>query len=65
MHPAGAAAREFSALGDAWQAEIEHFLDRVADGGIPADGSCAQARAALATALAARRSVESGRPEPV
>ena len=65
IHPAGAAAREFSAAGDPWQAEIEHFLDRVAVGGIPADGSFAQARAALATALAARRSVESGRPEPV
>jgi predicted dehydrogenase len=65
IHPAGGEARRFSAGGDPWQAEIEHFLDCVAGGAAPTDGSFDQARAALATALAARRSIASGRPEPV
>ena len=56
---------EFSAPGDPWQAEIEHFLDCVERSVAPADGSFEQARAALAVALAARRSLESGLPEPV
>jgi predicted dehydrogenase len=65
IHPADGEAREFSAPDDPWQAEIEHFLDCVAAGAEPADGSFAQARAALALSLAARRSVASGRPEAV
>ena len=65
IHPAAAEARRFSAPGDPWQAEIEHFLDCVADGAAPADGSFEQARAALAVALAARRSLASGVPENV
>jgi predicted dehydrogenase len=60
-----AAPRRFSAPADPWQLEIEHFLDCVATGGEPADGSFAQARAALAVALAARRSLASGLPEPI
>jgi predicted dehydrogenase len=54
IHPADGPAREFSAPGDPWQAQIEHFLACVANGAEPVDGSFAQARAALATALAAR-----------
>ena len=54
IHPADGPAREFSAPGDPWQAQIAHFLDCVAGGAEPADGSFAQARAALAIALAAR-----------
>ena len=65
IHPAGGSAREFSAPGEPWRAQIEHFLACVASGAPPADGSFAQARAALAVALAARRSAESGRPEAV
>ena len=65
IHPRGGEARQFSSPGDPWQAEIEHFLDCVATGAAPADGSFEQARAALAVALAARRSLESGEPEPV
>ena len=57
IHPADGPAREFSAAGDPWQAQIEHFLECVADGAEPADGSFAQARAALAIALAARDSI--------
>jgi predicted dehydrogenase len=61
----GGEVRRFSAPGDPWQAEIEHFLDCVATGSQPADGSFEQARAALAVALAARRSLAAGQPEPV
>jgi predicted dehydrogenase len=59
IHPADGPAREFSAPGDPWQAQIEHFLDCVESGTEPADGSFAQARAALAIALAARDSTVS------
>jgi predicted dehydrogenase len=61
----GGEVRRFSAPGDPWQLEIEHFLDCVTTGSKPADGSFEQARAALAVALAARRSLEAGQPEPV
>jgi UDP-N-acetylglucosamine 3-dehydrogenase len=56
VHPADGPAREFSAPGDPWQAQLEHFLACVAGGVEPTDGSFAQARAALAIALAARDS---------
>jgi len=65
IHPAGGEARRFSAPGDPWQAEIEHFVECVADGAAPVDGSFEQARAALAVALAARRSLVSGLPTDV
>jgi predicted dehydrogenase len=66
IHPAGGQPRTFSAPGDdPWQAEIERFLDCVELGTPPADGTVDQARAALAVALAARRSLESGLPEAV
>jgi predicted dehydrogenase len=65
IHPAAGEARRFSAPGDPWQLEIAHFLDCVAAGAAPADGSFEQARAALAVALAARRSLETGLPERV
>jgi predicted dehydrogenase len=65
IHPATGPMREVTAPGDPWRAQIEHFL-RCVDAGVePADGSFAQARAALAVALAARRSLVSGQPEPV
>jgi predicted dehydrogenase len=50
---------------DPWQRMIEHFLTCVERGEEPADGTFEQARAALAVALAAQRSIESGRPERV
>jgi UDP-N-acetylglucosamine 3-dehydrogenase len=65
IHPAAGEARRFSAAADPWQLEIEHFLDCIERGAEPADGSFDQARAALAVALAARRSLETGLPEPV
>ncbi len=65
IHPRAGEARRFSAPGDPWQLEIEHFLDCVAAGREPTDGNLEQARAALAVALAARRSLESGLPETV
>jgi predicted dehydrogenase len=65
VSPAEGEAREFSRPADPWRAQIEHFLECVASGAEPADGSFAQARAALAVALAARRSVVSGAPEAI
>ena len=65
IHPADGDAREFTGAGDPWQLQIEHFLDCVTRGVAPADGGFAQARAALATALAARRSAASGETEAV
>jgi predicted dehydrogenase len=60
IHPAEGAAREFHADGDPWGAQIEHFLERVETGAEPRDGSFAQARSALAVALAARAAAETG-----
>jgi predicted dehydrogenase len=65
IHPGAGPVREVTAPGDPWRAQIEHFLDCVRAGVEPQDGSFAQARAALAVALAARRSLVSGQPEPV
>ena len=65
IHPAEGEAREFVDGGDPWEAQIERFLDCVEAGVEPEDGTLAQARAALAVALAARRSLVSGQPERV
>jgi predicted dehydrogenase len=65
IHPAAGEPRRFHEAADPWAAEIAHFLDCVESGAEPRDGSFAQARAALAVALAARRSIASGGPEPV
>jgi predicted dehydrogenase len=65
IHPAGGDATTFSAPGDPWGAQIAHFLDCVAGGSEPRDGSFAQARAALAVALAARAAAESGSPQNI
>jgi predicted dehydrogenase len=65
IHPAGGEVREFVGVGDPWGAQIERFLACVEAGVEPEDGTLAQARAALAVALAARRSLVSGQPEPV
>jgi predicted dehydrogenase len=62
IHRTGADARRFHEAIDPWGAQISHFLDCVERGGEPRDGSFAQARAALAVALAARRSSELGAP---
>jgi predicted dehydrogenase len=50
---------------DPWGPEIAYFVDCVEQGRPPVQGTGAQARAALAVSLAAARSLESGRPEPV
>ena len=55
----------FHEAGDGWGGEIRHFLDCVETGAEPTDGSFAQARAALAIAMAAKRSIASGEPERV
>jgi predicted dehydrogenase len=65
IHPAEGEMRKFHAEGDPWAAQIDHFLDCVANGAAPREGTFEQARAALAVGLAARRSVASGQPEPV
>lgn len=51
--------------GDAWTAEIAHFLDSVEHGQPPKQGTAEQARTALLVSLAVNRSIESGRMETV
>ena len=65
IHPADGDATTFSAPGDPWGAQIAHFLDCVSAGSEPRDGSFAQARAALAVALAARAAADSGTPQNI
>jgi predicted dehydrogenase len=66
IHPADGPSRLFRPEAvDPWAVQIGHFLDCIEHGREPSDGSFAQARAALAVALAARRSAESGAPEVV
>jgi len=65
IHPAGGDAMTFSQTGDPWGAQIAHFLECVASGAEPRDGSFAQARAALAVALAARAAAETGAPQDI
>jgi predicted dehydrogenase len=50
---------------DPWGPEIAYFVECVERGRAPEQGTGAQARAALAVALAAARSVASGQPEAV
>jgi predicted dehydrogenase len=65
IHPAAGERRTFHGTGEPWAAEVEHFLTCVESGAEPRDGSFAQARAALAIAMAAERSIASGEPELV
>jgi predicted dehydrogenase len=65
IHPADGEARTFTAPVDPWDAQIEHLLACIERGTPPEQGTFAQARAALAVALAARRSLDSGAVEPV
>jgi predicted dehydrogenase len=50
---------------DPWGPEIAYFVECVEQGRAPEHGTGEQARKALLVALAANRSLESGRPEPV
>lgn len=50
---------------DPFAAEVAAFVDCVIAGRQPEQATAAQARTALAVSLAANRSIESGRPEPV
>ena len=50
---------------DPWGPEIAYFVDCVEQGREPEQGTGEQARQALLVALAANRSLESGRPEPI
>jgi UDP-N-acetylglucosamine 3-dehydrogenase len=50
---------------DPWGPEIEYFVTCLEAGRQPAQGTGEQARRALLVSLAANRSLESGRPEPV
>ena len=50
---------------DPWGPEIEYFVECVEQGLRPEEGTGKQAQEALAVALAASRSIASGRPEPV
>jgi predicted dehydrogenase len=50
---------------DPWGPEIAHFVESVEQGRQPEEATGEQARDALLVSLAANRSLESGRPEPV
>jgi predicted dehydrogenase len=50
---------------DPWGPEIAYFVECVEQGRQPEEGTGEQAREALGISLAANRSLESGRPEPV
>jgi predicted dehydrogenase len=50
---------------DPWGPEIAHFVECVEQERMPEEGTGEQAREALLVSLAANRSLESGRPEPV
>jgi predicted dehydrogenase len=50
---------------DPWGPEIEHFVTCLEEGKRPEHGTGEQAKAALLVSLAAVRSLESGKPEPV
>jgi predicted dehydrogenase len=66
LYPAGAAPETIEFAGvDPWEPEIRYFVECVEEGRRPEEGTGEQARAALLMALAANRSIESGRPEPV
>jgi predicted dehydrogenase len=65
IHPAAGEAGRYHEAIDPWGAQIAHFLDCVETGAEPSDGSFAQARAALAVALAARQAAETGEPAAV
>jgi predicted dehydrogenase len=65
IHPAVGDRRSFQAAGEPWAAEIEHFLACVESGSEPTDGAFAQARGALAIAMAAKHSIASGAVEDV
>ena len=65
IHPRDGEARELTTPADPWRVQLEHFLACVRDGAEPVEGTFAQARAALAVALAARRSLGSGAFERV
>jgi predicted dehydrogenase len=66
LYPADAAPEtiEFEPV-DPWGPEIRYFVDCVEGGQAPEQGTGEQARAALLVALAAIRSIRSGKPEPV
>jgi predicted dehydrogenase len=50
---------------DPWGPEIAHFVKCVEEQRMPEEGTGEQARDALLVSLAANRSLQSGRPEPV
>jgi predicted dehydrogenase len=62
IYPREGDTRRFHESVDPWATQISHFLDCVERGGEPRDGSFAQARAALAVAVAAQRSIAAGEP---
>jgi predicted dehydrogenase len=55
---------EFESI-DPWGPEIRYFVECIEEDRQPDEGTGEQARAALLVALAANRSIESRRPEPV
>jgi predicted dehydrogenase len=66
LYPADGPPRTVSAPSvDPWGPELEYFVECVEAERTPERGTGEQARAALAVALAANRSLASGKPEPV
>lgn len=66
LYPVGGEATKVPVeSADPWGPEIEHFVSCLERGREPEQGTGEQARLALLVALAANRSLESGRPEKV
>ena len=68
LYPTGAEPQSLEVEGageDPYAAEIAYFLDCVEQERTPERGTATQARDALLVSLAANRSLESGRPEPI
>ncbi|MBV8565387.1 MAG: Gfo/Idh/MocA family oxidoreductase [Methylobacteriaceae bacterium] len=65
VHEAGKAFPLVPKPGDAYENQIEYFVECVRDGRMPAQGTPEQARLAVQTANAARRSFETGAVVPI
>ena len=66
LYPAGGEPTSVAVeSADPWGPEIAYFVECVEQGREPEHGTGEQAKKALLVALAANRSVETGRPEPV
>jgi predicted dehydrogenase len=66
LYPAGGEPKTVAVeSADPWAPEIEYFVECVEQRRVPEHGTGEQATKALLVSLAAKRSLETGRPEPV